>query len=68
MSEILKNIRKMTTAEIVATYTKDEIWQAFKKTQAETGFDVNKLKKTNRLYQLYMAYDQLMLYAIYGAH
>ena len=66
MSEILNNISKMTTAEIVATYTKDEIWQAFKKAQAKAGFDLTKLKKTNKLYQLYKAYDQLKLYAIYG--
>ena len=68
MSEIANNICKMITAEIVAKYTKDEIWQEFKKTQAEAGFDLNKIRAANILYQLYTAYDSLSQYAPFKAH
>ena len=59
MSEILNNISKMTTNEIVAAYTKDEIWQAFKEAQA-----VFKSRAIHTLYQLYMAYDSLSQYEL----
>ena len=55
----------MTSAEIIATYTKGDIWSEFKKVQAAAGFDINKLKEANSLYQLYMAYDQLRLLSHY---
>lgn len=68
MSEIIKNISKMTIKKFVATYTKDDIWHEFKKVQLAAGFDVNKLKEANSLYKLYAAYDQLKIYASFKAH
>ena len=59
MSEIVNNIGKMTIKEILAKYTKEDVLEEFLKVQKNMGFDPNKIREANILFQLVQSYDAL---------